>query len=132
MVGAAALGFAGALVVCGALMVGCGDEGRGGSQVLTLRVVTHPGLIEFDKKQLRARAGRITFVLVNEKRKGHNIRIQTGRECCFRPGQKDIGGTPTIGTGITRAVLDLEPGVYTYLCPAGGHWHTQYGRLVVE
>jgi plastocyanin len=111
------------------LLAACGDEEP---QVLTLRVVTHPGLIEFDKKQLSARAGRITFVLINEKRKGHNVRIQTGRECCFRPGQKDLGGTPTIGTGRTSATVELEPGVYTYLCSAGGHWHTQYGTLVVR
>lgn len=100
--------------------------------MLTLRVVTAPGLIEFDKKRLTARAGRITFELINEKRKGHNIRIQTGGKCCFRPGSKDVGGTRTIGTGRTRAVVDLEPGVYTYLCSAGGHWHTQYGTLVVR
>jgi plastocyanin len=115
--------------LCAALLLaGCGEE----EQVLTLRVVTEPGLIEFDKKRLTARAGKITLVLVNEKRKGHNIRIQTGSECCFRPGQKDLGGTPTIGTGRTSAVVDLEPGVYTYLCSAGGHWHTQFGTLVVE
>jgi len=111
------------------LLAACGDDDP---QVLTLRVVTQPGLIEFDKKRLNARAGPIRFVLVNEKRKGHNIRIQTGGECCFRPGQKDLGGTQTIETGRTSAVVDLEPGVYTYLCSAGGHWHTQYGTLVVR
>lgn len=110
------------------LLAGCGDE----EQVLTLRVVTEPGLIEFDKKRLTARAGEITFVLVNEKRKGHNIRIQTGDECCFKPGQRDLGGTQTIETGRTQAVVRLEPGVYTYLCSAGGHWRTQHGTLVVR
>ena len=129
-----------ALAVGAALLAGCGDSGEavrtGGAepvtQTLTLRVVTAPGLIEFDKKRLSAKAGRVAFELINEKRKGHNIRIQTGRVCCFRPGSKDIGGTPTIGTGRARAVLDLEPGTYTYLCSAGGHWHTQHGTLVVH
>jgi hypothetical protein len=124
-------GLCGALLACGALLVGCGGAERA-PQELTLRVLTAPGVIEFDKRQLSARAGRVAFVLVNEKRKGHNIRIHTGAVCCFGPGSRDIGGTRTIGTGRTRAVLDLEPGVYTYLCSAGGHWRTQHGRLVVR
>jgi plastocyanin len=121
------------LAVCAALAAGCGeDEAAPVSQVLRLSVVTAPGVIEFDKKRLSGRAGRIAFVLTNEKRRGHNIRIHTGDECCFGPGSKDVGGTRTIGTGRTRAVLDLEPGTYTYLCSAGGHWRTQHGRLVVR
>jgi plastocyanin len=123
------------LVVCAALSAGCGDDeddSAPASQVLRLSVVTAPGVIEFDKKRLNARAGRVAFVLVNEKRRGHNIRIHTGDRCCFGPGSKDIGGTRTIGTGRTRAVLDLEPGTYTYLCSAGGHWRTQHGTLVVR
>jgi plastocyanin len=127
------------LLLCAALVAGCGgsDAGDGNapepvSQVLRLSVVTAPGVIEFDKERLTARAGRIAFVLTNGKRKGHNIRIHTGDVCCFGPGSKDIGGTRTIGTGHTRAVLDLEPGTYTYLCSAGGHWRTQHGTLVVR
>jgi plastocyanin len=123
------------LAVCAALSAGCGDDGDEPapvSQVLRLSVVTAPGVIEFDKERLHARAGRIAFVLVNGKRRGHNIRIHTGDECCFGPGSKDVGGTRTIGTGRTRAVLDLEPGTYTYLCSAGAHWRTQHGTLVVR
>lgn len=121
----------GAVVACAALFVACGDS-EPTTQVRTLRVVTAPGLIEFDKQHLTARAGRVAFVLINEKRRGHNIRITTGDACCFRPGSQDIGGTRTISTGRTRAVLELKPGVYTYLCSAGGHWRTQHGRLVVR
>jgi hypothetical protein len=126
-----ALFLAGALAVCVALPAGCGDSDPS-PQVLRLSVETAPGVIEFDEKRLSARAGRIAFELINEKRRGHNIRIHTGDECCFQPGSKDIGGTRTIGTGRTRAVLDLEPGTYTYLCSAGGHWRTQHGTLVVR
>ena len=120
------------LAVCAALPAGCGGSDDPAPQVLRLSVVTAPGVIEFDKKRLGARAGRVAFVLTNGKRRGHNIRIHTGDECCFGPGSKDIGGTRTIGTGHTRAVLDLDPGTYTYLCSAGGHWRTQHGTLVVR
>jgi plastocyanin len=130
-IGAAKLNL-GALAACAVFAAGCGGSDDAAPQVLRLSVVTAPGVIEFDKQRLSARAGRIAFVLVNGKRRGHNIRIHTGDECCFGPGSKDIGGTRTIGTGRTRAVLDLEPGTYTYLCSAGGHWRTQHGTLVVR
>ena len=131
-----------ALAGCAAALSGCGadaedergdrDDSEPDPQVLRLSVETSPGVIEFDKKRLSARPGRIVFELTNEKRKGHNIRIYTGDACCFGPGSKDIGGTRTIGTGHTRALLFLKPGTYTYLCSAGGHWRTQHGTLVVR
>jgi hypothetical protein len=114
-----------------ALLAGCGG-GESATQTLTLRVVTKPGVVEFDKKRLSASSGRIEFELINEHRRGHNIRIHTGDVCCFRPGSQDIGGTRTIGTGRTRAIVDIGPGVYTYLCSTGGHWRTQHGTLVVR
>ena len=136
-------GLGGAFAMCAALLAACGasDEGSrtndpGGakpvSQVLKLSVETAPGVVKFDKERLSAKAGRIAFELTNDKRKGHNIRIHTGDTCCFRPGSKDIGGTRTIGTGRTRVVLDLKPGVYTFLCSTGGYWRTQHGTLVVR
>jgi plastocyanin len=122
----------GLLAVCAVLAAGCGGSDEEPTQVLRLSVVTAPGVTKFDKDRLTAKAGRIAFVLINAKRKGHNIRIYTGDECCFGPGSKDIGGTRTIGTGRARAVLDLEPGTYTYLCSTGGYWRTQNGTLVVR
>jgi hypothetical protein len=124
-------GSSGALAVLLLLLAACGDLGEPG-RVLELTVETAPGIVEFDKKRLSAPAGPITFVLTNPKRKGHNVRIHTGDRCCFGPGSEDIGGTPTIGTGRARVVLDLEPGTYTYLCSTGGYWRTQHGTLVIR
>jgi plastocyanin len=133
----------GALALCLTVLAACQDSdgesgaedsarAAGATQVLRLSVETAPGVVEFDKKRLTARAGRIAFELTNRRRRGHNIRIHTGDRCCFRPGSRDIGGTRTIGTGRTRVVLDLQPGTYTYLCSTGGHWRTQHGTLVVR
>ena len=118
------------MAVCTAMLAACGDASD--EQVLKLSVETSPGVVEFDKKHLSATAGRITFELTNPKRKGHNVRIYTGDRCCFKPGSRDLGGTPTIGTGRTRVTLDLKPGTYTYLCSTGGYWRTQHGTLVVR
>jgi hypothetical protein len=133
----------GALALCLTFLAACQDSDRepgaedssraaGAPRVLRLSVETSPGVVEFDKKRLTARAGRIAFELTNRRRRGHNIRIHTGDRCCFRAGSRDIGGTRTIGTGRTRVVLDLQPGTYTYLCSTGGHWRTQHGTLVVR
>ena len=123
----------GALAVLAALLAACGASDEDSvPQVRKLSIETAPGVVKFDKQRLRAKAGRIAFELTNDKRKGHNIRIHTGDTCCFGPGSKDIGGTRTIGPGRTRAVLDLKPGTYTYLCSTGGYWRTAHGTLVVR
>ena len=121
----------GVLVAGGALVAGCGGE-EPTTQTLTLRVVTKPGVVEFDKKRLSASAGRIEFELINENRKDHNIRIHTGDACCFRPGSKDIGGTRTIGPGRTRAIVNLDRAPIRTSASTGGYWRTQHGTLVVQ
>jgi plastocyanin len=123
--------IAGTLALCATVLAACGNSGPE-KQVLTLSVETAPGVVEFDKKRLTAKAGPIVFELVNDELRGHNVRIHTGDKCCFTPESRDVGGTRTISTGRTRAEVDLEPGTYTYLCSAGGHWRTQHGTLVVR
>jgi hypothetical protein len=80
------------LATCVALLAGCGGSDEPAAQVLRLSVVTRPGVIEFDEKHLRARAGRIEFVLINGKLRGHNIRIHTGDECCHCQSRRGLGG----------------------------------------
>jgi plastocyanin len=79
-----------------------------------------------------APAGRIGIELTNPTELGHNVRIQTGKRCCFAPGHEDLGGTTT-GVGKITGTVDLKPGRYFYLCSVGGHWQLgQRGTLVVK
>jgi hypothetical protein len=126
---------------------GCGsDDSDNGSRakkpqeegtVLKIRDSSRPGDWSFDTKRLAAEAGRITIELHNGSGLGHNVRVHTGR-CCFKPGYKDLGGTEVIGAtssdkrDTARAILDLEPGTYTFLCSIPGHFQAgQRGTLVV-
>ena len=99
---------------------------------LKLSVVTKPGKITFDKTELTAPAGRIGIELTNPTEMNHNVRIQTGKKCCFAPGHKDLGGTTT-DVGKVTATVNLKAGKYFYLCAVGGHWQLgQRGTLIVQ
>ena len=92
------------------------------------------GRFHFDRRRLEAPAGRVTFALVNRDRWGHNIRIQTGRKCCFDDGAVDLGGTETAQPGQTlKATVDLKPGRYFFVCSFTSHWGDgMWGRLRVR
>ena len=107
--------------------------------VLKVTDTSTPGNWSFDKKRLTAKAGRVTLVFHNPSDLGHNVRVQSGDKCCFRPDSKDLGGTRVIGAlgndgGKTaRATLDLKAGRYWFLCANPGHWQAgQRGSLVVN
>jgi len=107
--------------------------------VLRVTDTSTPGKWSFDKKRLTARAGKVTIVFHNPSDLGHNVRVQTGRKCCFGAGSKDLGGTRVIG-GLSNdadetvsATLDLKPGRYWFFCANPGHWQAgQRGTLVVN
>ena len=110
------------------------DEGT----ILKVRNTSTPGNWSFDKKSLTAKAGKVTIELHNDSGLGHNVRVHTGK-CCFKPGYKDLGGTPVIGATDSdkrdsiRATLNLKPGTYTFLCSIPGHYQTgQHGTLIVN
>jgi plastocyanin len=107
--------------------------------VLRVTDTSTPGNWSFDKKRLTAKAGKVTLVFHNPSDLGHNVRVQTGKKCCFGRGSKDLGGTRVIG-GLTgdanktsSATLDLKPGRYWFFCAIAGHWQAgQRGTLVVN
>lgn len=139
------------ILMAAAFVPGCGDddsdkavEGQRASAsapgtVLKIKNTSTPGNWSFDKRRLTAKAGRVTIEFNNPGDLGHNVRIQTGKKCCFGPGHKDLGGTPVIGglsedAGMTAtATLNLKPGQYWFLCAIPGHWQAgQRGRLIID
>lgn len=116
-----------------ASIAGCGSDGSNepapaakrpaatASQTLTLKSVPGDKAL-FDKGALTAKPGPTEIVLKNIEDVPHNIRLTRGTKCCMDKGGPDIGGTKTILEGTTKAVVDLEPGKYTYYCSIGGHW----------
>lgn len=107
--------------------------------VLKIADTSTPGDWSFDKKSLTAKAGKVTIELHNPSDLGHNVRVQTGKKCCFGRGSKDLGGTQVIGRALgkgqtnARATIDLKPGKYWFLCANPGHWQAgQRGSLVVN
>lgn len=107
--------------------------------VLKLTDTSTPGNWSFDKKRLTAKAGKVVLKFRNPSDLGHNVRIQTGKRCCFDRDSQDLGGTQVIG-GLSKdagktatATLDLKPGRYWFLCANAGHWQQgQRGSLVVN
>jgi plastocyanin len=114
------------------------NEPRERGTLLRLNNASTPGDWSYDKKRLTAKAGKVTIELHNASGLGHNVRVHTGA-CCFKPGYKDLGGTPVIGATDAdkrtriRATLNLKPGTYTFLCTIPGHYQTgMHGTLVVQ
>jgi uncharacterized cupredoxin-like copper-binding protein len=107
--------------------------------VLRVSDTSTPGNWSFDKKRLTAEGGTVTLVFHNPSDLGHNVRVQTGKKCCFGRDSKDLGGTQVIG-GLSNdadktasATLDLKPGRYWFFCAIAGHWQAgQRGTLVIN
>ena len=82
-----------------------------------------PAKMRFSPRRLTLSPGTYKIVFDNQEAVRHNVRIQKGGKCCFKPGATDVGGTDTTFekkkiTGTAK----LEPGRYVYLCTVGGHW----------
>ena len=133
------------VAVTALLAAGCGaeeeparapaPEAKPAAPVLTLTAPpSGSGRFHYDRRRLEAPAGPVTFAIVNRDRWGHNVRIQTGRKCCFGESAKDLGGTDTAQPGQTfKATVKLEPGRYFFLCSITSHWGDgMWGRLTVR
>jgi len=88
------------------------------------------GAYRFETRRLQAVAGAVRIHFRNDDTFPHNVRVQTGSKCCFKPGHRDVGGTETISGGTdTEATLTLEPGRYVFLCSIGSHYDGDTGQM---
>lgn len=81
--------------------------------------------LAFDKKTVTAKADKVTIVFTNLSPLPHNVVLEQG--------EKSFGGTKTITTGKTTAVLTLKKGVYHFYCNVPGHEDAgMSGKLIVS
>ena len=106
-----------AVAVAGTLAAGvaaplatAAPAGSGGNVV---RIAALASGLQYSTKTLRAAAGKITLVFTNRSQLQHNVRLEIG--------EKEFGGTKTIGHGTTSVTLTLKKGVYHYYCSVPGH-----------
>jgi plastocyanin len=116
-----------ALVLCAALLAGCGDgdDGEGsGERALTVRAgqpvrvlgdeyLFSPSRVVVTRAPSR-RPTTVRLALANEGALAHNLRVFDG--------DRELGGTPTFPGGETRSgTVQLLPGDYRMVCTVGNH-----------
>ena len=69
--------------------------------------------LKYNVKSAHAKTGVVTLMFTNLSQLRHNVRLEIG--------EKEYGGTKTIGHGTTRAILHLAKGVYHFYCSVPGH-----------
>ena len=113
-------------LLAAASLAGCGGPGPV-TQVRGDRVEITLDDFLIRPQNVRARGGRLTFVVTNRGRLGHNLRLRGGSE-----GEQVVTTTLLPGDGGTQSVT-LAPGAYTMLCTVANHEQLgMTGRLVVR
>jgi plastocyanin len=81
--------------------------------------------LKYSTKVLHAKAGMVTIDFTNLSQLHHNVRLEIG--------EKEYGGTKTIGHGSTTVTVKLAKGTYHYYCSVPGHEDAgMSGHLVVS
>lgn len=69
--------------------------------------------LKYNAKVLHAKAGAVTLRFTNLSGLRHNVKLEIG--------EKEYGGTRTIGHGSTHVTVRLAKGVYHFYCSVPGH-----------
>jgi plastocyanin len=80
----------------------------------SLKLAANPdGELDYNTKQLTAKAGRVTISMTNMSPLEHNVTLARGSTV--------LGATPTFQGGSKSLTLNLKPGTYTFYCSVPGH-----------
>ena len=99
-----------AALVAGAVAV---PLALGATKTSVVRISAAANGLRYSTKVLKAKAGAVTIQFTNLSHLRHNVRLEIG--------EKEYGGTRTIGHGATRVTLHLAKGVYHFYCSVPGH-----------
>ena len=81
--------------------------------------------LAYNTKVLHAKAGMVTIDFTNRSQLRHNVRLEVG--------EKEFGGTKTIGHGSTAVTVKLAKGTYHFYCSVPGHEDAgMSGQLIVS
>ena len=69
--------------------------------------------LKYNKTSMWTKAGHVTVVFTNRSHIRHNVRLEIG--------EREYGGTKTIGHGTTSVTLTLKKGRYHFYCSVPGH-----------
>ena len=97
-----------------------------GNATTTVALVANPtGQLQFDKKALAAKSGKVTIALTNASATAHNVAIE-------QDGKK-LGTSETITKSKANLTVSLPPGQYTFFCAVDAHRQAgMQGKLTVQ
>lgn len=90
-----------------------GKEAGGGSGTVSVEA-SPEGNLEFVQSSISAKAGKDTLDFTNESEVPHDVKIENSKG-------EEVGGTEIVAGGTESAVVELEPGEYTFFCSVPGH-----------
>lgn len=98
---------------------------NGAAETLSFEADPNGGLA-FTSTEETVKAGEVEVDFDNPQGLIHDVRIEDA-------GDNDVGGTEQITDSSTSAVVDLQPGTYTFYCSIPGHREQgMEGTLTVE
>ena len=96
-----------------------------GGAAATIAIAADPsGQLAYDKKQLQAKPGKVTFDFTNKSPVGHDVTIAQGAT--------KVAGSSVITSSTTTFSADLKPGSYAFYCSVDSHRQLgMQGKLTV-
>jgi plastocyanin len=101
-------------------------EGGTAGSAASLDIEAAPSGLAYASESATAKAGKVTLDFTNPQPLTHDVAIEDS-------SGKTIGKSELIAEGSDSAVVDLEPGEYTFYCTVPGHREAgMEGTLTVE